>query len=317
MNNDVAFVQEPQALRSRRPAVVVPAVWQTWRWPALPKRGVLLSAAAAALALGLSVGGVALFHRRPDTLASSVPRSPEVLVADLRETDQLDATPPAPLRGKLSTSAAESDADVVSVPKVTQSGNETFKLPSNPGEVTSRRTSTAESDAVSVPKVAQSGNETSKLASNPGEVTPRRTISPGDLSRPIAKSGRLSVSSESAPILGAQENLLPRIDIRSLDSILSDPPTPTGGHLKEPRLISSPPPVYPGRALTERVQGVVVIDALVDATGRVKDMKAISGPTSLIQPAMDALRTWKYEPARLNDQPIEIHTTVHINFSLR
>ncbi len=308
VNNDVGIVQEPQGLRSRRPAAVVPAVWL--------KRGVLFSAAAMAVAVGLSVGGVVLVHRRPNTLAYSVLRSPEVLVADLRETDQLDATPPAPIRGKLSTSATKSDADVVSVvPKVTQSGNETSNLPSNPGEVTSRRTSTTESDAVSVPKVAQSGNETSKLASNPGEVTSRRTISPGDLSKPIAKSGRLSISSEPAPILGVQENLSPRIDIRSFDSILSDPPSPIGGHIKEARLISSPPPVYPQSA--QGVQGVVVIDALVDATGRVKDMKAISGPPALIQPALDALRTWKYEPERLNDQPIEIHTTVHINFSLR
>ena len=60
-----------------------------------------------------------------------------------------------------------------------------------------------------------------------------------------------------------------------------------------------------------------MIDVLVDATGKVKDMKVISGPALLIQPAIEALRGWKYQPARLNDQPIEIHTTVKIDFSLR
>ena len=136
VSNEFAIVQQHQGLRSRRLAVIVPAFWQTWRWPALSKRRALFSAAAVAVAVGLSFGGVALFHRGRNTLASSVPRSPEVLVANLRETDQLSAAPPAPIRSKLSTSATESDADVVSVPKVTQSGNETFNVPSNSGEVT-------------------------------------------------------------------------------------------------------------------------------------------------------------------------------------
>ena len=59
-----------------------------------------------------------------------------------------------------------------------------------------------------------------------------------------------------------------------------------------------------------------MIDALVDATGKVTDMMVISGSPSLTQAAMDALRTWKYEPARLNGQPIAMHMQVSINFSL-
>jgi len=304
---------KPQTLWTLRPAAVVPTLWQSWKWAALTKRSVLLSAAAVAAALVLSVGGAALFHRSPNALAYSTPRTPAALVA----VPPKSATPPASISSKLSSSAIESGAQPVSAPRATQAGNETSRLATKPGEVTSLRTSsTGRAQTVSVPQIAQSAVQTSTLKSNSEEVTSRRTIPPSDLSKPIAQAGRASISSASAPILDAQENLSPRIDIRSLDSTLSNPPTPAGGQIKEPRLISSTPPIYPAWALNEGVRGIVVIDALIDSTGKVKDMKAISGPPSLIHAAMDALARWKYEAARLNGQPIEVHTTVQINFSL-
>jgi len=64
------------------------------------------------------------------------------------------------------------------------------------------------------------------------------------------------------------------------------------------------------------MEGVVVIDALVDATGKVTDMRVISGFPRLTQAAMDALRTWKYEPARLDGQPIAMHMKVRITFTV-
>jgi protein TonB len=64
------------------------------------------------------------------------------------------------------------------------------------------------------------------------------------------------------------------------------------------------------------VQGVVVIDALVDENGKVAEMQVLSGPPSLTQAAMQALRAWKYEPARLAGQPIATHIKVSINFKL-
>ena len=307
-------VHEPQTLWLRQPASVVPTLWQSWKRVALTKRSLVLSAAAVGAAVILSVGGLALFHRGPNAaLAYGAPRAPEALVPDPRET----ATPPASIGGKVSSPAIDSGAELESVPKAAQPKNEAARPVSKPTEVTPRRTS-ADSESVtgSIPQAAQSEAETSKLVNNSAELIARRTISPGDLSKPIAKAGRVSIASASAPTLDAQETLSPRIDIRSIDSTLSNPPTPTGGQIKEPRLISSTAPIYPGWALSERIHGTVVIDALVDATGKVKDMKAISGPPPLIQAAMDALRKWKYEAARLNGQPIEVHTNVQINFSL-
>jgi general secretion pathway protein A len=126
---------------------------------------------------------------------------------------------------------------------------------------------------------------------------------------------------------GSVDPLVPRTEMQTNDELplrnglldISVPgPTPpgasTGGNLQPPKLVSSPPPAYPLLARTEKMQGVVVIDALVDATGKITDMRVISGSARLTQAAMDTLRTWKYEPARLNGQPIPLHVQVSINF---
>lgn len=95
---------------------------------------------------------------------------------------------------------------------------------------------------------------------------------------------------------------------------------PTSGivsGLQPARLVSSRQPVYPAIAHTASVEGPVVIDAVVDETGRVTDMKVVSGSPLLTGTAMDALRTWKYEPARLNGRPVTTQVKVTFNFTLR
>jgi protein TonB len=95
------------------------------------------------------------------------------------------------------------------------------------------------------------------------------------------------------------------------------PPRPgPGGQLQPPQLISSPPPAYPANARAQRVQGVVVLDALVDETGKVVETVVISGPLLLQSAAQEALRNWKYQPARLNGEPIPVHTKVNLRFNL-
>ena len=94
-------------------------------------------------------------------------------------------------------------------------------------------------------------------------------------------------------------------------------PNAPGGQLEAPKLIYSPAPLYPAVARAQNAQGVVVIDALVDATGKVTEMKVVSGPMSLRQAATEAVSKWKYQPARLNGQPIAMHTNLNISFISR
>ena len=60
--------------------------------------------------------------------------------------------------------------------------------------------------------------------------------------------------------------------------------------------------------------GDVTLDALVDETGTVKDVKIISGPLLLRKAAKEALGRWKYEPARLDGKPTAVHLTVTVKF---
>lgn len=95
------------------------------------------------------------------------------------------------------------------------------------------------------------------------------------------------------------------------------PPPPVGGRVTPPELLSSVPPAYPLLAKKYKVEGDVTVQANIDASGNVVRMKVVSGPVLLHQAAMDALRQWKYQPAKLNDQPVPMQIRVTIKFRIR
>jgi TonB family protein len=84
--------------------------------------------------------------------------------------------------------------------------------------------------------------------------------------------------------------------------------------LQQPRLLSSEPAVYPKIAATRGDWGDVLIDAVVNESGKVTDAKVISGPATLQQSALQVVRTQKYQPARLNGKAVSAHVIVKIPF---
>jgi general secretion pathway protein A len=83
------------------------------------------------------------------------------------------------------------------------------------------------------------------------------------------------------------------------------------------RLIHKVKPVYPPAAVEARIQGSVVLQALVDKDGAVRDVRFISGPPVLAPAAIDAVKQWQYRPADLNGQPFEWESMVTVKFRLR
>jgi protein TonB len=65
------------------------------------------------------------------------------------------------------------------------------------------------------------------------------------------------------------------------------------------------------------VEGDVTLDALIDETGRVTRIKAISGPNLLQEAAAAAVRQWKYEPATLDGNAVPMHLAVTVKFRMR
>jgi protein TonB len=93
-------------------------------------------------------------------------------------------------------------------------------------------------------------------------------------------------------------------------------PVRIGGDVKAPRLISGPAPVYPILARQGRIQGIVVIEAIIDDHGNVVQEKLISGHPLLVQAAMKALSQRKYEPTVLDGQPTAVDLRVEITFHM-
>jgi len=75
-------------------------------------------------------------------------------------------------------------------------------------------------------------------------------------------------------------------------------------------------PIYPNIARMARIEGTVVVEAIISRTGRIDSLHVVSGPVMLQQAALDAIRRARYQPYRLNGSPTEVQTTIAVNFRL-
>lgn len=86
--------------------------------------------------------------------------------------------------------------------------------------------------------------------------------------------------------------------------------------MKEPTLLYEPPVVYSPVARMARVEGTVVIEAIIDEQGNVTQVHFISGPAMLVQSAMKAVAERRYAPTILDGQPVAIRLTVKVDYRL-
>jgi TonB family protein len=82
-------------------------------------------------------------------------------------------------------------------------------------------------------------------------------------------------------------------------------------------LIYQVSPTYPPAARQARVQGTVVLQAVIGKDGSVEELQVFSGHPLLIQAAMDAVKQWRYKPYVLMGEPVEVQTTINVNFTLQ
>lgn len=76
-------------------------------------------------------------------------------------------------------------------------------------------------------------------------------------------------------------------------------------------------PVYPEGALKRGVFGPVVIDMIIDKQGAPKSMHVIKGDPALAKAVLEALRQWRWEPYKLNGEPVEVESSMTVNFEPR
>jgi protein TonB len=85
----------------------------------------------------------------------------------------------------------------------------------------------------------------------------------------------------------------------------------------EGMLVDKVPPVYPPLARNIRLGGTVVLQATISKSGTIENLRVVSGPALLQQAALDAVRQWRYRPYLLNNEPVEVETTVNVDFTLQ
>jgi protein TonB len=81
-------------------------------------------------------------------------------------------------------------------------------------------------------------------------------------------------------------------------------------------LLQKTTPVYPPIAKAARVSGTVVLAATIAKAGTIENLRVVSGPPMLQQAAIDAVKTWRYRPYLLMNEPVEVETTVNVIFTL-
>ncbi len=81
--------------------------------------------------------------------------------------------------------------------------------------------------------------------------------------------------------------------------------------------LSTPAPVYPEPARIAHVQGVVILEAVIGRDGLVRDVRVLRGLNPLLdRAASEAVRTWRYSAALVDDRPVAVYLTVTINFRI-
>jgi protein TonB len=86
--------------------------------------------------------------------------------------------------------------------------------------------------------------------------------------------------------------------------------------MMEGMLIRRVQPVYPTPARNARIQGKVLLQAIISREGKIEQLQVISGHPMLVSAALDAVRQWRYRPYVLNGEAVDVETQVTVNFVL-
>lgn len=130
------------------------------------------------------------------------------------------------------------------------------------------------------------------------------------------------------PLEAASPTLAPAFELPPTDELFPIPESPppeepagilrVTGDVRAPIAIDQPEPRYTEIARKQRVEGLVILEAVIDTAGRVTDVRVLRGlPMGLEQEAVSAVRRWRYTPATLHGLPVPVLITVTVSFRLQ
>jgi protein TonB len=185
--------------------------------------------------------------------------------------------------------------------------------------------------AASSPSAAKVVKVTSNIANGrlriPSRIPPKvQMIKEDDAPPPVATTGGV-VGGVPGGIPGGQLGGVIGGIISSSSSLAAVPtlskpvPTVQRVHISQGvtkgLLIYRVEPTYPPLAQQARIQGVVVLTAIIGKDGNIQNLQVVGGHPMLAPAAIEAVKHWRYKPFLLNGQPVEVETTVTVTFHVR
>jgi protein TonB len=185
--------------------------------------------------------------------------------------------------------------------------------------------------AASTPSAAKLVRVTSNIANGrlrtPSRIPPKvQMIKEDDAPPPVAITGGV-VGGVPGGIPGGELSGVIGGIISSSSSLAAAPtlskpvPTVQRVHISQGvtkgLLIYKVEPTYPPLAQQARIQGVVVLTAIIGKDGNIQNLQVVGGHPMLAPAAIEAVKHWRYKPFLLNGQPVEVETTVTVTFRVR
>jgi protein TonB len=158
--------------------------------------------------------------------------------------------------------------------------------------------------------------------SEPTATPPNPNVPPMEVPAGIAPEPEVPFDPGSAADLGT--GIVPGVS--DTDTVVGEPPPPppvvqkpvqVGGKIRPPQKVRDVAPIYPALALIARVEGPVILEAVIDSEGRVQSVRVLRSPPMLDAAALAAVRQWEYTPTLLNGIAVPVIMTVTVMFQLR
>jgi len=136
----------------------------------------------------------------------------------------------------------------------------------------------------------------------------------------VAEGSRLTVNVEIERDADTIETIQSSWSTRSRTAATKAPDGPlrVGGDVKAPVVIRKVEPVYTEEARSQRITGIVIVEATIGRDGLVKNVTVLKPlPFGLDQAAVDAVKQWQFKPATRNGEPVDVVFNLTINFRLQ
>jgi periplasmic protein TonB len=138
------------------------------------------------------------------------------------------------------------------------------------------------------------------------------------------ETGPAGMSTADGPAVGVENGARLGVDGLGIAAPALPPPPPPPVKpmplhrgMKAPNKIIDVAPAYPAVAQRAHVEGVVILEAVIDEQGRVVSVRVLRSIALLDEAAVDAVKQWRFTPALLNSEPVPVVMTVTVNFTLQ